>query len=213
MFKRLVNLVLSGAIMLGVSGTSGCIYVVTERRVTRIPHVSRMVIPWKEVDNGDAQPKTLEEIAKYQQACIKPSLETNYDDWKSAERTHKEGYGDCEDYAISAAYFMEKVGYAPLIMIFPANAKQSGHAVAVFKKTKEDGVERFGYIDNGIYGYPIYKSFEDVADGLGKMHAKNWGVECAWKEYFVVNLKDINCDWRHGTENLEKYFEKFAKKK
>ena len=213
MFKRLVNLVLSGVIILGVSGTSGCIYVVTERRVTRIPHVSRRVISWSEADSGISQPKTLEEIARYQQACIKPSLETNYDDWKSAERTHKEGYGDCEDYAISAAYFMERIGHDPLIMIFPANAKQSGHAVAVFKKTKEDGVERFGYIDNGIYGYPTYKSFKDVAEDLSKMNKRNWGVECAWKEYSVVNLKDINCDWRHGTENLYKYFKNYVRTK
>ncbi|MFH1710748.1 MAG: hypothetical protein ABH840_00385 [Nanoarchaeota archaeon] len=206
MMKKLFNSVFAGAIALGVG--AGC--VVVERRITRVPNVLRMVIPWSEVDDGNSQPKSLEEIAKYQQACIKPSIEVNFDDWKSAERTHRDGYGDCEDYAISAAYFLEKIGHKPLIMIFPAYEKQSGHAVAVFKK-KENGADRFGYIDNGIYGYPIFKSFDDVAEGLGKMHERNWGVKYLWNSHVVLNLNDSGCDWKHGKENLQKYFDKYAK--
>jgi len=210
MFKGLVNLVLSGAVGIGLIGISGCI---TETRITRIPHVLRKVISWSEADSGISQPKTLEEIVRYQQACIKPSLETNYDDWKSAERTHREGYGDCEDYAVSAAYFLEKIGYDPLIMIFPANGKVGGHALAVFKKTGEEGVDKYGYIDYGIYGSPIYKSFEELAEDLSKMHKRNSGSEYAWKNHVVLNLNDFSCDWKHGKENLLEYFKNYVRTK
>ncbi len=206
--KKIGRFLASGLIGIVLAFSSSCT-VLVERKITYVYPRLRVRISWNRI-NKDAQPKTLEEIAEYQQSCIWPANEIFHDEWKSAKRTHNEGYGDCEDYAINTAYFAEKLGYEPIIMVFKPEKFQTGHAVALFKK-KENGEIKYRYLDSSACS-ASYSSLDDIIKDLNKKYTDRGVIKHPWTEHMVINLNSIKCNWKTGEGNLKKYFEKYIGK-
>lgn len=206
--KKIGGFLASGLIGAVLAFSSSCT-VLVERKITYAYPRLIMRVSWESV-NKDTQPQTLEEIAEYQKTFIGPAYEIFHDEWKSAKRTHEEGYGDCEDYAINAAYFAEKLGYEPIIMIFKPDKFQTGHAVALFKK-KENEEIKYRYMDSSVCS-ASYSSLDDLANDLSKKYINRGVIKHPWTEHRVINLNSIKCDWRNGKGNLKKYFEKYVGK-
>ncbi len=66
-----------------------------------------------------------------------------YAEWKQPWEMIKDGGGDCEDYAILAALFLNKLGYRTNIvgLFYQQDGKSRGHAICVFQE--KDGTWSF----------------------------------------------------------------------
>lgn len=117
--------------------------------------------------------------------------------WKSARRTIEDGGGSCASIAsLSAFYSGEKYGYNILCLFAydeTKRIKESGHAVHLLMDGDKYGSRGF-FGDNIL---PVY-SLEDVIRQL------NESKEGRFNQYFIINLDEMNPEWRTTKENMYK---------
>ena len=142
-------------------------------------------------------PKTLKGTQSYLYKKIKYTPEKG-DYWNSAEKTIRLGHGDCEDIAILGAYFAEKLGYNPKILILIENMSYS-HVITLLKeKTRLAGI-KYGAIEKSDLFYPVYNSVDELIYDVNKIDHRNYSI------YSICNLNKFTKDWRTSDKNLRNY--------
>ena len=154
---------------------------------------------WDEV-NSEKRPKTIQEIRSFlgKEMLYLPEKKER---WFSAKKSVELGFGDCEDIAFVGAYFAERLGYPPKILILFGNSdpkKPGSHAVTLLEEQLEDKNPeiKYGAIEKADLFHPIYDSINSLVNDINRLYHMDYS------HYLVLNLNDINKDWRTTDKSL-----------
>jgi hypothetical protein len=137
-------------------------------------------------------PKSAYEIKEFMSKNITYKNEKR-ENWSSPKQTLRSGKGDCEDTAILGAYFAEKMGHPPKIIILDDNSNVS-HAMTYLEYKTEQGNEYRLLGHKRIF--VSQKSVKDAIKILNKEVDKNYDY------YHILDLDTFNPQWRTTKENM-----------
>ncbi len=157
----------------------------------------KMRMSWEQL-NGEAQPKNLQQISECLESCFRYRSDF-IENWKSPKKLVMTGRGDCEDFAIAGAYFAEKLGYEPKILIM-VNDNNRGHATTLLESKTQSG-NFYGLIErNSGEISPSFSSVKRLFDFINSQNKPR-----LFSKYVVIDL-NLYSGWREYEGDLaEKY--------
>jgi hypothetical protein len=184
---------------------AGCNSVPTQTQLTKTIQPN----PYRWELRKQTPPKTIEGIQQIQKNDIIYASEQG-EIWMSPKMALTLGYGDCDEKAITGAYFAGLIGYPRKIigvaeaLSFSREKKHPRGHVLTFLEEETNGKKKYGLVDENLRFQPTYESVEGLLKDVNQLRRKQ-GAKWDYNYYKIIDLdQEYGESWVTTTKNLWK---------